>query len=80
MKAKLKSSFNYTIAIFLIVLGIIGWVLPVMPGIILVVAGVIILSIENPKLDKYIESRFVKHPKLEKIFFSLRDRLHSIFG
>lgn len=80
MKAKLKSSFNYTIAILLIVLGIIGWVLPVMPGLILVVAGVIILSIENPKWDVYIESKFVKHPKLEKMFFSLRDKMRSIFG
>lgn len=80
MKAKLKSSFNYTIAILLIVLGIIGWVIPVMPGLILVVAGIIILSIENPKWDAYIESKFVKHPKLEKIFFSLRDKMRSIFG
>jgi uncharacterized membrane protein YbaN (DUF454 family) len=80
MKAKLKSSFNYTIAILLIVLGFIGWVLPVMPGIILVVAGVIILSIENPKLDTYIESKFTNHPKTEKIFLALRDKMHSIFG
>ncbi len=80
MKAKLKSSFNYTVAILLIILGIIGWVLPVMPGLILIVAGIIILSIENPKLDHYIEFKFAKHPRSEKIFLALRDKLHSIFG
>ena len=30
----------------------------VMPGIILIVAGVIILSIENPSLESYIENKF----------------------
>jgi uncharacterized membrane protein YbaN (DUF454 family) len=80
MKAKLKSSFNYTVAILLIILGIMGWVLPVMPGLILVVAGIIILSIENPKLEHYIEKNFSKYPKAEKIFLRLRDKIHSIFG
>lgn len=80
MKAKLKSSFNYTIAVLLIVLGFVGWIMPVMPGIILIVAGVIILSIENPRLDAYIEAKFAKHPKLENIFLSIRDKVHNIFG
>lgn len=80
MKAKLKSSFNYTVAILLMITGIIGWVLPIMPGLILVVAGIIIISIENPKLDHYIESKFSKYPKAEKIFLRLRDKMHSIFG
>ena len=80
MRAKLKSSFNYSIAIVLIILGIIGWVLPILPGVILIIAGVIILSIENPKLEAYIERKFSKYPKLEKIFLSLRHRLNKIFG
>ena len=80
MRAHLKSSFNYTIAILLIILGFIGWIVPVMPGIILIVAGVIILSIENPRLEFYIENKFSKYPKIEKIFLLIRDKVKKIFG
>lgn len=80
MRANLKSSFNYTIAIILIILGFVGWVLPIMPGVILIIAGLIILSIENPKLDRYIETKFSRHPRLDKIFLGLRRKLQSIFG
>ena len=80
MRAHLKSSFNYTIAILLIILGFIGWIVPVMPGIILIVAGVIILSIENPRLEFYIENKFSKYPKIEKIFLLIRDKIKRVFG
>lgn len=80
MKAKLKSSFNYTIAILLILLGFLGTILPIMPGIILIAAGAIILSIENPKLDSFIEKQFSRHPKAEEIFFKIRDKIHKIFA
>ena len=80
MRAHLKSSFNYTIAILLIILGFIGWIVPVMPGIILIVAGVIILSIENPRLEFYIENKFSKYPKIEKIFLLIRDKVKRVFG
>ena len=80
MRAKLKSSINYTVSILLIILGIIGWVLPVMPGVILIIAGLIILSIENPKLDKYIETKIIKYPRVEKVFLSIRAKLINIFG
>ena len=80
MRAHLKSSFNYTIAILLIILGFIGWIVPVMPGIILIVAGVIILSIENPRLESYIENKFSKYPKIEKIFLLIRDKIKRVFG
>ena len=80
MRAHLKSSFNYTIAILLIILGFIGWIVPVMPGIILIVAGVIILSIENPRLESCIENKFSKYPKIEKIFLLIRDKIKRIFG
>ncbi len=80
MRAHLKSSFNYTIAILLIILGFIGWIVPVMPGIVLIVAGVIILSIENPRLESYIENKFSKYPKIEKIFLLIRDKVKRVFG
>ena len=80
MRAHLKSSFNYTIAVLLIILGIIGWILPIMPGLVLILAGVIILSIENPKLESYIEHKFSKYPKAEKVFLSIRHRVKKIFG
>lgn len=80
MKAKLKSSFNYTIAITLIILGLIGWIVPVMPGLILIVAGVIILSIENPRLESYLERKFSRYPKVDNIFLALRQRVKNIFG
>ncbi len=80
MKAKLKSGFNYGIAFILISLGLLGSVLPIMPGLIFIVVGVIIISIENPKLDSLIERQFSKHPKAEAVFIKVRDKVHSIFG
>ena len=80
MKAKLKTSFNYFTAIILIICGVIGWVLPILPGLVFIIIGLIILSIENPRLEKYIEGKLLNYPKIDNVFLAVRQKVKNIFG
>ncbi len=80
MRAKLKSSFNYFIAILLICAGILGTVLPILPGVLPILIGLVILSIEIPVIDEWLESKFSKNEKFNKHFQSTKRKVRDIFG
>ena len=80
MRAKLKSSFNYFIAVILIVAGILGSILPIVPGVIPILIGLVILSIEIPVIDEWLDSKFAKSEKLNRSFQSAKGKVKNIFG
>ena len=80
MRAKLKSSFNYFLAILLIFGGVIGFILPIVPGLLPILIGLVILSIEIPVIDEWLESKFSKNEKFNKHFQTTKRKVRDIFG
>lgn len=44
LSPRVRKAFDWTLGLLLVLLGIVGWVLPVLPGWIFVLAGLAVLS------------------------------------
>jgi uncharacterized membrane protein YbaN (DUF454 family) len=51
---QIKKTLHVTLAIFLILMGIAGLVLPLLNGILLLLLGFILLSFESPYMEKHL--------------------------
>jgi uncharacterized membrane protein YbaN (DUF454 family) len=63
LKAKLKRWFNILVGLGMLIVGVIGWILPIMPGWVFFVPGLVLLSKEfhwAKKLLGWLRSKFPK--------------------
>ncbi len=72
--------FLITIAILLIVVGTAGLVLPILPGIVLLLLGLLLLAMFFPALDSWIHSLTEKNPQAHATAQKFRDFLQRIIG
>jgi len=79
MRKKLRSTFNYFIIVILFVLGVIGIILPIVPGVIFFAIGVVILSFELPYIENMLDKYIDKEKDFGKKFFSYKNKLEKYF-
>jgi uncharacterized membrane protein YbaN (DUF454 family) len=79
MRRKIRSTINYLAVIILIILGIIGVLVPVMPQTIFFLLAVIILSFEIPQFADYLESKMDKDGRIWKIYHTHREKFEKYF-
>ncbi len=68
------------IGVILLISGLIGLVLPILPGIVLVFAGLILLSLEIPRLDNYLNHAASRNSKLEYYYLKARNYIRNKLG
>ncbi len=68
------------LALTSILAGLAGLVLPFLPGALLIAAGLVLLSLLNPKVDAWLSKITVRYPTLHKMVEKLRVFISRIIG
>jgi len=68
------------LALASILAGLVGLILPFLPGIVLIVGGVVLLSLLNPRVDEWLSKVTLPYPMLHKMVENLRTFIGRIIG
>jgi len=68
------------LALASILAGVVGLILPFLPGIVLIVGGVVLLSLLNPRVDEWLSKATLPYPMLHKMVENLRVFISRIIG
>lgn len=66
MRKKIIHTLIILVAIVFIIIGLLGTVLPLLPGIVLVVMGLYLISFESRPVHNTIQKIIAPYPKLKK--------------
>jgi uncharacterized membrane protein YbaN (DUF454 family) len=69
---QLKGILVLFFGLVFLILGIIGFILPIVPGWLFAAMGVLLLSLYFPRLRVWIDSHTVRWPRLHKLIHSMR--------
>lgn len=72
----MKRALTTVAGVVLIVLGIPGLVLPFLQGVLMIVAGLVLLSSSSPRVRHALETLRERHPALDRRISWWRERLH----
>lgn len=75
MKAAIHHIFKLTLGWLLVLLGVIGWFLPVVPGTLLFLLGVAVLSAQSEWIRGKIENLKARFPRQAARFHALKESL-----
>ncbi len=70
----------FFVAITSIVVGIAGIVLPFLPGFLLILIGLVLLSLLNPWVETKLHQVTEKYPPVHKVVLELRAVISRIIG
>lgn len=80
MKRHAKRIALAVAAIVLVGFGLLGLVLPIIPGIVLVAIGLILLSILSTRVQEFLVRHTHRFPKLHNFIEKLRARVIAFIG
>ena len=80
MQRPFKHAAIILIAIILVIVGVAGLVLPLLPGILFIVVGLLLLSAYNPRFEYWIHEQTKKYPPLHRIALDLQAFIERIIG
>jgi uncharacterized membrane protein YbaN (DUF454 family) len=79
MKRNLRRVINVTIGVLFLLLGVAGLVLPILNGLIFLIAGFIIISFESPTVEKKLFHITRKNGHIHAWHMKLDKWLRKIF-
>lgn len=65
MRIPLKKTIRILLALLILLIGCVGLVLPILNGVLFLLVGLLILSLESPALEARLDKYGRKYPKLE---------------
>ena len=68
------------IALFLIIAGVAGLVLPLLPGVLFILVGCLLLSAYSPRFEQWIHGITRKYPPLHVMALDLKAFIERIIG
>lgn len=80
MRGHIRNTVIIFIAVFLILVGVAGLVLPLLPGALFILVGLLLLSAYNPRFEYWILSITKKYPPLHHIALDLQAFIERIIG
>ncbi len=75
-----KHLIIFILAAGFITLGLLGLVLPLLPGLLLILIGCLLLSTYNPRFAFWLQGITKKYPAAHKIVSDLQDFIKRIIG
>lgn len=67
MQRVMKKLFIQTLAVFFLIIGLIGLALPFLQGFLFLAIGLILLSITSPAVRQWSQKHTVKYPRFHNI-------------
>ncbi len=80
MRGYIRHTVIIVIAIFLILAGILGLVLPLLPGVLFILVGCLLLSAYNPRFEFWLHAQTKKYPPVHKMALDLQAFIERIIG
>ena len=74
-----RKIINIFLGVLLLILGVVGLVLPVLNGTIFLIIGFILISFENPYVEKKLFSITQKNATIHKMYLKLDAFLRKFF-
>ena len=78
MKQSIKQIARRVLGIILVLAGLIGVVIPVIPGWPLLIPGALLLGFDIPRLVRILEQGAARFPRHQHRFYKVRDLLHQL--
>lgn len=79
MRRKIRATFNYFVVLTLLALGVVGLVLPIIPGLVFIALALVILSFEVPFIEKKIEKHVDPNTEFGQKFFQFKNKIERFF-
>ncbi|MBI2653886.1 hypothetical protein HYX02_03680 [Candidatus Woesearchaeota archaeon] len=67
MYVKIFKIFKYTVGIVLIVIGVIGLFLPIIQGILLIIAGLLLMGVKKEQIKKWFKKLKFRHSSQQNL-------------
>ncbi|HEV8677495.1 MAG TPA: DUF454 family protein [Candidatus Paceibacterota bacterium] len=80
MRGHIRHIAAIVIALILIIVGVAGLVLPLLPGILFIVVGLLLISAYNPRFDYWLHEQTKKYPLLHRAVLDLQAFIERIIG
>lgn len=80
MKGFIRHGIIIILALCLIIVGTAGLVLPLLPGLLFILVGVLLLSAYNPRFEFWLHEQTKKYPPVHKIVKDLEAFIDRILG
>lgn len=68
MKKQIENIFIFSIGITLVLIGIVGVFAPILPGLILIIFGIYLISLRSEWVKNKLEKFLEKNPYFKKFF------------
>jgi hypothetical protein len=63
-----------------LVVGVIGLFVPLLQGVILIVAGLTLLSVYNVFIHRHLHTHLARHPRIQRRAHQLENKIIAFFG
>lgn len=80
MRGYIKHTVIVFVAFMLIIVGLAGLVLPVLPGLLFIVVGCLLISAYNPRFEFWLHEQTKKYPPLHTMALDLQAFIERIIG
>ncbi len=80
MKNHDKQTVVVILGIFCLLAGLLGLILPILPGVLLIILGLMLLAVYNPKIDAWVNQLTVKHPPSYAAAQNIKKFIERIIG
>lgn len=75
-----KRALIFFIGFFLIAFGLAAFALPIIPGIALIIVGVLLLSTFSPTLREWVEGHTRRFPKVHEVVVKIQQFISRVIG
>lgn len=79
MKVNPRTVFHILIGALFVIFGVLGLLLPIINGTVLLIIGLIIISFENPYVEKKLFSVTQKNKLIHSLYLKLEKVIRKIF-
>ncbi len=79
MKVSPRTVFHISIGVLFVIFGILGLILPIINGTVLLIIGLIIISFENPYVEKKLFTITQRNKIIHSLYLKLEKIIRKIF-
>lgn len=80
MMKNTKRFIVFIVALFFLVLGLIGLVVPLMPQVIFLAIGLLLISMLSPSVRAWMDKHTVKYPKIHNLIIKVDAWIKGVIG